>query len=193
MVEQVSLSSCEYDKLIDEYIKSGFKKEKSSMITPPFVSESPFAMECKLYDIIELGGKPGSGNLVLGEIVCFHVREDILDKDNKISPYDLDPIARLGYNYYSRAKDGLFEVFKPRYNGIGFDALPLIVKESKYLNGNELAKLAGVKEIPIKSNKNLKLDSLNNDEIFLIIKQLLKDNHIDDAWQAVLKISKENV
>ena len=192
MVEQVSLSSCEYDKLIDEYIKSGFEKEKSNIVNTPFVSGTPFAMECKLYDIIELGGKPGSGNLILGEIICFHVREDILDKDKRINPYDLDPIARLGYNYYSRAKDGLFEVFKPKHNGVGFDALPLIIKESKHLNGNELAKLAGVKEIPVKLNKNLKLDTLSNDEIFLIIKQLLKDNHIDEAWQAALKISEEN-
>ena len=56
-------------------------------------------MECKLYDIIELGGKPGSGNLVLGEILCFHVSEKIFDENDKIDPFKLDPISRLGYNF----------------------------------------------------------------------------------------------
>ena len=37
-------------------------------------------MECKLYDVIELGNKAASGNLILGEIVMFHISENILDK-----------------------------------------------------------------------------------------------------------------
>ena len=123
MVEQVSLSSCEYDSDIDEFVKSGFEKKESNLIKPPSVKNSPFIMECKLYNIIELGGKPGSGNLILGEIINFHVKESILD-DDKINPMKLDAISRLGYNYYSRSRDGLFEIFKPRHNGIGFDLLP---------------------------------------------------------------------
>ena len=32
MVEQISLSSCEFDKSIDEFVKTGLKKYKSKMI-----------------------------------------------------------------------------------------------------------------------------------------------------------------
>ena len=46
MVEQVSLSSCEYNSNIDEFVKSGFKKKKSSLISPPSVDKSNFIMEC---------------------------------------------------------------------------------------------------------------------------------------------------
>ena len=46
-------------------------------------------MECKLYNILELGGNPGSGNLILGEIICFHIRKDILNNNNEIDPHKL--------------------------------------------------------------------------------------------------------
>ena len=55
IVEQISLSSCEFDKNIDEFTKTGLTKLKSKMIAPYGVAESNFIMECKLYNIIELG------------------------------------------------------------------------------------------------------------------------------------------
>ena len=188
MVEQVSLSSCEYDSEIDEFIKSGFQKRKSTIIKPPCVENSPFMMECKLYNILELGGKPGSGNLILGEIVCFHVRKDIFNENNEIDPSKLDPISRLGYNYYSRSKEGLFEIFKPHHNGIGFDQLPSKIKESTYLTGNELAKLAGVKEFPDINSDYSYLDKSNDDELLNIVKESLSKMKIELSWQAILRL-----
>ena len=189
MVEQVSLSSCEYDSDIDEFVKSGFEKKESNLIKPPSVENSPFIMECKLYNIIELGGKPGSGNLILGEIINFHVKESILD-DGKINPMKLDAISRLGYNYYSRSRDGLFEIFKPKHNGIGFDLLPDEIKESSDFNGSELAKLAGVENIPSINNEYEYLDKLVKDELLSLIKKSLLDMKIDLSWQAILRYIK---
>ena len=189
MVEQVSLSSCEYDSDIDEFVKSGFEKKESNLIKPPSVKNSPFIMECKLYNIIELGGKPGSGNLILGEIINFHVKESILD-DGKINPMKLDAISRLGYNYYSRSRDGLFEIFKPRHNGVGFDLLPDEIKESSNFNGSELAKLAGVESIPSINTEYEYLDKLAKDELLSLIKKSLLDMKIDLSWQAILRYIK---
>ena len=189
MVEQVSLSSCEYDSDIDEFVKSGFEKKESNLIKPPSVKNSPFIMECKLYNIIELGGKPGSGNLILGEIINFHVKESILD-DGKINPMKLDAISRLGYNYYSRSRDGLFEIFKHRHNGIGFDLLPDEIKESSNFNGSELAKLAGVESIPSINTEYEYLDKLAKDELLSLIKKSLLDMKIDLSWQAILRYIK---
>ena len=79
----LSIKSCEFLSDVDEFEKSGLTKEKSKLIKPCGVSESPVIFECKLIDIIELGGKPGSGNLILGEICHFciklprHVSHDI--------------------------------------------------------------------------------------------------------------------
>ena len=66
LVEQTSLASCEFDSNIDEFLKAGFTKHQSKLISVPGVKESPFIMECKLHKILELGKKPGSGNLILG-------------------------------------------------------------------------------------------------------------------------------
>ena len=92
MVGQVSLSSCEYERSIDEFDITGLTKKDSDLVAPPYVSESAFVMECKLHDIIYLGNKPASGNLILGEIVMFHVSEEILDPNGIIDPILLDAI-----------------------------------------------------------------------------------------------------
>ena len=130
IVEQTSLASSEYSRSIDEFTKSGLEKFQCAEISVSAVKGSPFIMECKLYDIIELGGKPGSGNLILGEVVKFHVRSDIYT-DNKIDPLKIDAVSRLGYSWYSRSNKGLFEIKKPKVNGIGFDSLPEYILNSK--------------------------------------------------------------
>ena len=58
IIEQVSLSSCEYDKNVDEFKKTGLKKYNSTLINSPGVADSPIIMECKLDKIISLCGKP---------------------------------------------------------------------------------------------------------------------------------------
>jgi len=190
MVEQVSLSSCEFESKIDEFVKSGLTKKQSSVIKPYSVSESYFIMECKLHDIIELGGKPGSGNLILGEILSFHVSPDIFDENNKIDPVKLDPISRLGYNYYSRSRDGFFQIHKPKHNGIGFDGLPELLRSSVHFTGNELAKLAGVKSLPKIELEFDYLDSLSSDNLILKVKESLSNMDLEMSWQAALRLIK---
>ena len=65
MVQQASLSSTEYAKGVDEFVKAGFTKVKSDLITPPRVKESPVQLECKVREIVETGNQGGSGNLVI--------------------------------------------------------------------------------------------------------------------------------
>jgi len=186
IVEQMSLSSSEYPRNIDEFTKSGLEKFKCIDIDISAVKGSPFIMECKLYDIIDLGGKPASGNLILGEVIKFHVRKDVYSND-RIDPLKIDAVSRLGYNWYSRSNQGLFEIKKPGSNGIGFDALPNYILYSKNFSGNELAKLASIDLIPSPSDEI----SLNNKEqIILDCKDLLSKNEIDKAWKLVLQLGK---
>ena len=183
MVGQVSLSSCEYERNIDEFDKTGLKKEKSLVVKPPFVKESPFVMECKLYDIVYLGNKPASGNLILGEIVMFHISDKILNDANRVDPALLDAVSRMGGSWYSQSKKGLFELKKPRWNGIGFDSIPKIILNSKSITANELSKLASVENRPkiltniYDSHKEKTLVELEN-----LCKQFINDNALDEAW-----------
>ena len=188
IVEQISLSSCEFDRNTDEFIKSGLTKIESKKIKPYGVLESHFIMECKLYDIIELGSKPASGNLILGEVIHFHVAESILNDNNQIDPYKLDPIARNGGNWYTEAKKGLFELKKPKNIGIGFDQLPVSILNSE-LTGNELAKLASIEKIP-KYYLEKNLEKLSKEQLIMEIKDKIDSNEIIIAWNIVLHLQK---
>ena len=189
IVDQVSLSSCEFERNVDEFVKSGLTKKSSDFINPPGVNESPFIMECKLHSIIELGGKPASGNLILGEIVLFHVKENIISDDGMIDPIAIDQVGRSGGPWYSEIKKSLFKIHKPMGIGIGFDKLPKKILNSN-LTGEQLAKLAGVIKIP---NCNTK-DNENNsfDCVLEKVGKLLDLDKVEDAWKLILSWNKRN-
>ena len=185
MVQQMSLSSSEYERDIDEFCKAGFDKFICSNDVPA-VKGSPLIMNCSLYNVLKLGGKPASGNLILGKVEEFFIDYSVYE-NGKINPYKLDPVSRMGYNYYSRAKDGIFTIDKPRGLCIGIDSLPKIIRDSSILSGNDLGKLASVLKIPDNKNKN-KLDNSKIDELFEVCKEALVRDEIDLAWQIVHQI-----
>ncbi len=203
MVQQVSLSSCEYPKGTDEFIKTGFTKEPSQLIKPPRVKESPVQMECKVIDVKHLGTEGGAGNLIFAEILMMHINENILNEDGKIDQRRLDLVARLGGNWYARINaDNLFEVEKPHTAlGIGIDNLPESIKNTKILTGNHLGQLANVHIMPVinPSFEDEKLKtifqyySLNpeemENELHLYAKDLLNDGRVYEAWQVLLALA----
>jgi len=192
MVGQASLSSCEYKRSVDEFKKTGFTKQKSTLVTPPFVKESPFIMECKLHDIVYLGNKPASGNLILGEIVMFHISDQILSKDDRVDPILLDAVSRMGGSWYSKSNKGLFELKKPNWNGIGFDSIPKEVLNSTIITANEISQLASVQERPLivesvyKKHKDDSLDSLE-----MLCKKFIDQKILDSAWTIVSIIEEK--
>ena len=183
LVYQTSLASCEFDKNVDEFSKSGLSKYNSKIILTPGVKESPFIMECKLIEIIDLGGKPGSGNLILGEVVFFHVDENLFDNDGSINPFKINQVGRNGGGWYTEVKKSLFSLSKPRGIGIGFDAIPLEFLDSK-LTGNQLAKLASMIEVPELININI---PINFKELIKKISIMLDNDEVEKAWHFILK------
>ena len=149
MVQQVSLASTQYPPDVNEFDKSGLTPVPSDLVAPPRVKESPFQMECRVREIIELGGAAASGNLVLCEVLKFHIAEDILE-DGIIHPNRIDLVARLGADFYCRASGAaVFVVRKPvGHTGIGYDRLPEAVRLSRILTANHLAQLANCTTIP---------------------------------------------
>jgi len=202
MVQQMSLSSCDYDKYTNEFQKAGFTEEKSTLVRPPMVKESKIKLECKVNQVIPLGTEGGAGNLVIAEILMMHIDESVLNADNKIDQTKLDLVARLGANWYARVNaNNLFEVPKPNLKlGIGFDALPASIKNSAILSGNDLGMLANVSEMPFvdptfhdDTLKNIiQYFSINPDdmekELHNYAKKLLQNHQVDAAWQVLLSV-----
>ncbi|MCB0822597.1 MAG: flavin reductase family protein [Bacteroidales bacterium] len=149
MVEQTSLSSTEYPRGVNEFVKAGFTPLPSETIKPFRVKESPVQFECKVRDIIETGTGGGAANLVVCEVSLIHVDESVLDEDGKIDQHKIDLVGRMGGNFYSRSSLGLFEVEKPLQKlGIGIDNLPEKIRFSDQLTGNELGKLGNIESLP---------------------------------------------
>jgi len=151
MVHQMSLSSAEYPKDVNEFNKAGFTMLDSHNIRPFRVGESPVQFECKVNKIVKLGNEGGAGNLIICKVVKVHISKDVLNKNKTINQEKLDLIARAGANYYSRAKSGFFEIPKPLSSlGIGVDSLPEHVRNSMILTGNDLGMLGNVEALPSK-------------------------------------------
>jgi len=189
MVEQASLASSEYKPNIDEFVKAGFTKYKPELINVPGVEESSFIMECKLHNIIALGNKPASGNLILGEIIYFHADKQILLENNKIDPVKINQVGRAGGDYYTEMSKSLFSLKKPKGIGVGFDKIPNDFLNSK-LKGNHLAKLASLENIPL-LNKNEKYN-IDLSLALNYVEDYLKDGEIEEAWQVILNWKKNN-
>lgn len=184
IVQQMSLSSTEYGKGVNEFEKAGLTPLASQTIKPPRVAESPVQFECRVNEVISLGTEGGAGNLVICEVLKMHINDAILDADGKIDPVKLDAVSRMGGNWYGRAKQGMFEVPKPLSRlGIGFDQLPEAIRTSKLLTGNDLAMLANVEVLPkgAKDIVNLEQHAAQGAQ-----KRLALDD-IQGAWELLIK------
>lgn len=160
MVQQMSLSSCEFPKGINEFNKAGFTPIASETIKPFRVKESPVHYECRVRQIIETGTGSGAGNLVICDILRIHVAENIVDEKGEIMHDKLSLVGRLGGDYYVKADASTrFMVPKPStQNGIGVDALPDTIKYSQHLTGNDLGQLGNLSAMPT-ANDILKYSS----------------------------------
>jgi flavin reductase (DIM6/NTAB) family NADH-FMN oxidoreductase RutF len=106
MVQQMSLASCEYPKGVNEFKKAGFTEEVSEMIKAPRVKESPVQIECKVVEIIETGQEGGAGNLIICEMLCMHINENVLNENHQIDPHKIDLVARMGWRLLLSRKWG---------------------------------------------------------------------------------------
>lgn len=186
MVQQMNIASAEYDAGVDEFLKSGFTPAPARFVKPALVAESPFQMECKLHQVIDLGGKPGSGIMLLGEVLCFHAKEEVLT-DGLPDPRKLDQVGRAGGAFYARAHgDALFEVAKPAHQPIGWEAIPAMLKESHLLTANDLGRLANSATLPdLGAMERRAGDPTAPESIEEAIHLALRREDLAEAWRLV--------
>ncbi len=112
LAEQMNLSSKELPHGESEIELTGLSLAPSKKVKVPRLAESPLNMECVLRQVVSIGDRQLSANLVIGEIVHFHVDDSLLDADGRVDPRKAQTIARLGGNYYCHTSD-LFEMKRP--------------------------------------------------------------------------------
>ena len=117
LAEQMNLTSGEYPPEVDEFALTGLTAAPSVKVKAPRVAESPISMGCRVVQILPVGHGPHS--LVLGEIVHFHIRDDLYNPTTgRIDMHRLQPVGRLAGNLYTHVHD-IFEMKRPVENYAG--------------------------------------------------------------------------
>ena len=154
MVEQMNVAAAPLDRGVSEFEKAGFTLLKSDLVKPFRVAESPSQIECKVLEVKEMGVGGGAGNLVICQVVRIHIKEEVLNEEQKIDQRKMKLVGRLGGSWYSKTNEAaLFELAQPMSPTLGYDGLPEYVRLSDKLSGNDIGKLASVASMPDTATK----------------------------------------
>jgi flavin reductase (DIM6/NTAB) family NADH-FMN oxidoreductase RutF len=105
-------ASADVSPEVDEFQLAGLTPAASEAVRPPRVAESPAQMECKLMQVIYTSRAPGAGVIVLGEVIRFHVRENLF-QDFRVDPTGLDAVGRMAGSSWVRTQDRI-EFARPK-------------------------------------------------------------------------------
>lgn len=109
--EKMNRTAVDVPPEVDEFELSGLTPIASEIVGPPRVTEAQVSMECKLIQIVDISQKILGGAFVIGEVLCFHV-EDELFENFRIDPDKLATVGRMGGNTYARTIDR-FDLARP--------------------------------------------------------------------------------
>jgi flavin reductase (DIM6/NTAB) family NADH-FMN oxidoreductase RutF len=112
IVPEMNQTAAEVEPEVDEFALAGLTPIPSEIVKPPRVAESPVHMECRLREIVTISDQPGGGSIVIGEVVRFHVREELVD-NYRIDPDKLNAVGRMGGPTYCHTKDR-FNLERPK-------------------------------------------------------------------------------
>ena len=200
LVQQVNLSSAEYPSHVDEFVKSGLTPVPSELVAPPRVAESPVSLECVVKDVVALGEEGGAGNLVICEIKKIHCAAHVMSDEGGLDQEALDLVGRMGKNWWVRASgDALFSVGSPKV-GIGVDQIPMVIRNSTVLTGNDLGLLGGVTVLPTEEEIEQKKNDFDirrllqnyadgierREALHEVARELLENGHVHEAWKVLL-------
>lgn len=125
---QMHRTALEFPSDVDEFDAVGLEKESCEVVRVPCVKGAPVALEYKLERIIPIGGM--NDHVVFGEVVRFHIRDDIYLDRVRIDTAALTTVGRLAAEYAlvnniftTPLDDGLFESFDGQRMGRFDDAM----------------------------------------------------------------------
>ena len=99
LAEAMVQSSGEWPYEVDEFVMAELEKAPSLEVKPPRVAQAPVALEARLTQIVPVEGTDNI--MVLGRVVCFHLREGLLRPNGLVDATLLQPLARLGGSEYA--------------------------------------------------------------------------------------------
>ena len=111
LAEQMNVTSGDYAPEVDEFEQASLLAAPSVKVRAPRVAAAPINMECRVVQIIPVGNLPS--NLVIGQIVHLHVRDDVYDPTTgRLDMHRLRPVGRLAGQLYTHVHE-IFEMKRP--------------------------------------------------------------------------------
>jgi flavin reductase (DIM6/NTAB) family NADH-FMN oxidoreductase RutF len=104
IIEKINLTSTELPYGEDEFRLSGLTPIDSEVVKAKRIKESAIHFECVFRDSLSYGDRPGSGQIITGEVVRVHIAEEMLE-NGRIITSKLHPIGRGAGNDYFRCND----------------------------------------------------------------------------------------
>jgi len=106
--EPMNETSATLDPGVSEFDHVGLERAPSTVVDPPRVAGVAAAMECSLREIQSVGAH----ELVLGEVVRFHLDDRLLTDDDRVDVTEVDAVGRLASSWYDRT-ERRFEMERP--------------------------------------------------------------------------------
>lgn len=111
LAEKMNITSAPFAPEENEFKKAGLTAKKADIVQAPLIEEAPINIECRKYEIVNIG-KMG---VIFGEILKFHIRDDILNEKGYVDTTRLEIVGRMGSaNYCLTTKENTFEMGKPK-------------------------------------------------------------------------------
>lgn len=117
---EVNASSAPFPRGVNAMDAVGLLAERSRLVRPPRVADSPGALECQWIETLQLkgvGGKPAGYFLVIGEVLGIHIDDRFLS-DGQLDTAAMRPIMRGGYHDFFVVNEiGRFVMERPKGGG----------------------------------------------------------------------------
>ncbi len=104
-------TSGEWAYEVNEFDRAGILPAASIDVLPPRVAAAPVALECRVTQIVPVTGT--TYTMILGRVLRFHIRSDLLRPNGQIDALRLRPVARLSGDEYTTIGH-VFEMKRPQ-------------------------------------------------------------------------------
>ena len=111
LAEAMNRTSGEWAYEVNEFERAGVTPAASIDVRPPRVAEAPIALECKVTQIVPVIDT--TYTLILGRVLRFHIRSDLLRPNGLVDALRLEPVARLSGDEYATI-GRVFEMKRPQ-------------------------------------------------------------------------------
>ncbi|MDW5470889.1 flavin reductase family protein [Staphylococcus equorum] len=112
IVEEVNKTAAPIERTSNELERTNLTCIDSELVSVPGIQQAKIRMECKLNRIIPLGDPQEGSDLIIGEVVMFHIDDDVYFEDSKIDAQALAAVSRLAGNDYASLGE-TFTIVRP--------------------------------------------------------------------------------